>query len=104
MIDRPGVVGWGANSGFQAINLAIQFGARRLLLCGFDSSIEKGLHWHGRHPSPLNNPRQASVDRWGGALDAQAPALESWGVEVINCASHSRLAAFPRRPLMEALA
>ncbi len=104
LVDQPGVIGWGANSGFQALNLAVQLGARRILLCGFDCSLEKGTHWHGRHPSPLDNPRQASVDRWGAALDAQAPFVESLGIPVINCASHSRLAAFPRRPLMEALA
>lgn len=98
------MVGWGSNGGFQAINLAVQLGARRLLLCGFDCSLDKGVHFHGSHPSPMNNPRQASVDRWAAVLDAQAPVLESWGIEAINCAPHSRLAAFRRRPLLEALA
>ena len=98
------MLGWGSNGGFQAINLAVQLGARRILLCGFDCSIEKGIHFHGRHPAPLNNPRQASVDRWRAVLDAQAPFLESRGIEVINCAPHSRLTAYRRQPLLEALA
>lgn len=81
----------------------MQFGARKILLVGFDMSIEKGSHFHGKHPSPLNNPRQASVDRWRAILDDQAPLLARLGIPVINCASHSRLAAYPRRPLLEAL-
>lgn len=104
LTDTPGVVGWGSNGGFQAINLALQFGAARILLCGFDCSLEKGVHFHGSHPSPLNNPRQASVDRWRAILDAQAPFLAQAGVSVINCAPHSRLTAYPRQPLLEALA
>lgn len=104
LFDRPGEVGWGGNGGFQALNLALQFGARRILLCGFDCSIEKGRHFFGSHPSPLDNPRQAGVDRWLAAFDAQRPVLDLIGAEVINCASHSRLTAFPRRPLLEALA
>lgn len=102
-IGEPGIVGWGSNGGFQAINLAVQLEARRILLCGFDCSIEKGIHFHGSHPSPLNNPRQASVDRWRAVLDAQAPLLEQIGIEVINCAPHSRLTAYRRQPLLEAL-
>lgn len=102
--DERGVVGWGSNGGFQAINLAVQFGARRILLAGFDCSIEKGLHFHGSHPSPLNNPRQASVDRWRQILDDQAPVFDRLGIEVINCAPHSRLTAYRRQPLSEAIA
>lgn len=104
VFDHVGEIGWGANGGFQAVNLALQFGARDVLLCGFDCSLEKGTHFDGRHPSPLDNPRQASVDRWRAALDNQAPLLASMGARVINCAPHSRLSAYPRQPLAEALA
>lgn len=101
--DGSREIGWGHNSGFQAINVATRFGATRILLCGFDCSLERGIHFHGSHPSPLVNPRQASVDAWRGFLDDQAPALASMGVRVINCSPHSRLSAFERQPLLEAL-
>lgn len=104
LFDEPGVIGWGGNSGFQLINLVLQWGATRLLLVGFDCSLEKGRHFFGSHPSPLDNPRQAGVDRWRAALDGQAPLLDLMGIDVINCAAHSRLTAFRRQPLMEALA
>lgn len=103
IFDEPGVIGWGSNGGFQAINLAGQFGARRIILCGFDCSLVKGIHYHGRHPAPLNNPKQASVDKWRAQLDAQAPLLLAMGIEVINASPHSALTAYPRRDLLEAL-
>ena len=42
LFGETGTVGWGGNSGFQAINLALQFGAARLLLVGFDCRVDKG--------------------------------------------------------------
>lgn len=104
IFDRFGEIGWGGNGGFQAVNLALQMGARRILLVGFDCSLEKGRHFFGSHPSPLDNPRQAGVDRWRAALDSQKTLLDLMGVEVVNCAPHSRLAAYPRQTLSEALA
>jgi hypothetical protein len=104
LFDHPGEIGWGGNGGFQLLNLVLQWGATRVLLVGFDCSIEKGRHFFGSHPSPLDNPRQAGVDRWRAALDSQKPLLDLMGVSVINCAPHSRLSAFPRQPLLEALA
>lgn len=103
LFDNWGVIGWGSNGGFQAVNLAVQFGASRIVLVGFDMSLEKGTHWHGRHASPLNNPKQAAVDKWRIELDAQAPVLASMGIEVLNASPHSRLTAFRRVPLLEAI-
>lgn len=103
LFDVPGEIGWGSNGGFQAINLAIQFGTKRIILCGFDMSIQKGFHWHGRHPPGLNNPRQASVDKWRLELDAQSHVLELMGIEVLNAAPHSALQNYRRVGLLEAL-
>lgn len=103
LFDQWGIIGWGSNSGFQAVNLAIQFGAARVVLVGFDCSLEKGTHDHGRHPPGLNNPRQSGVDKWREALDAQAPTLEAMGIEVLNASPHSRLTAYRRVPLLEAI-
>lgn len=104
MFER-GQVGWAGNSGFQGFNLALQFGARRIALCGFDCDGRHGIHFHGKHPANqgLNNPTQAALDRWRLALDSQAGILESMGVEVFVATHYSRLANYPRRPLMELL-
>lgn len=98
MMEGPvGSIGDGGNSGFQALNLAIQFGAARVLLVGFDMRIDRGEHWHGRHPAGLNNPRANNVQRWLNA-DWSVPA----GVEVINCNPESALDAYPKMSFEDA--
>lgn len=102
LTDRPGVIGWGGNSGFHALNLAVQFGARRIVLVGYDMQVEAGLHWHGAHEG-MNNPSEQSTARWRRIIDAAAPDLALLGVEVINASAASALTAYPKTPLMEAL-
>jgi hypothetical protein len=93
--DVPGVIGDGGNSGFQALNLAVQFGARRIGLVGFDMRADGGLHWHGRHDRGLNNPTGDLFVRWRRVLDGVAPRLASLGVEVLNLSRVSALTAYP---------
>lgn len=103
LFGQPGHIGWGGNSGFQALNLALQWGARRVALCGFDFTMTRGVHWHGRHPPGLNNPNVMGLERWRITLDAQAPLLAKRGVEVIVATNHSALTEYARVPLMELL-
>lgn len=92
-------VGDGGNSGFQALNLAIQFGASRVLLVGYDMSLSNGEHWHGRHAANLNNPREHNISRWLGAR-WDAPSR----VEIVNCSQSSSLTAYPKQDFGEAFA
>jgi len=93
MVAGPiGTVGFGGNSGYQAVNLAAQFGARRILLVGFDYC---GAHWHPDHPKTLRNPTGAEFRRWAMDLDRAAGTLKSWGIEVLNLSPVSKLRAFP---------
>lgn len=101
--DRFGVLGSGGNSGFQAVNLAAQAGAARIVLVGFDYSLARGVHWHGRHPPGLNNPSAVNCDRWRADMDGAAPLLAGLGVDVLNASPHSSLTAFEKRPLWECL-
>ncbi len=102
--DKPGVIGWGGNSGFHAMNLAVQFGVRALILVGYDMRLDRGLHWHGRHPRGLNNPTEGTVARWRRVVDDAAPRLAELGVTVINASPISALGAYPKMSLEEALA
>lgn len=99
-----GVLGYGGNSGFQAINLAVQLGARRLILAGFDMQMKNGVHWHGVHPRGLNNPAAGNVNRWRRVLDAAAAPLAAAGVEVVNATRFTALKGFPRMKLRDAVA
>lgn len=103
IITRIGYLGGGANSGFQALNLAVQFGAKQILLVGYDMRLDLGTHWHDRHPPPLSNPMQLNVDKWRLALDGAASKLRELGVEVINCSELSTLKNYPKMTLQEAM-
>lgn len=100
-----GLTGWGGNSGFQAVSIAAQFGPpKKIILVGFDMTLDGGIHWHGKHPKGLNNPQPQHVHRWREVLDAAAPTLSSIGVTVVNASMISALKAYPKMPLEEALA
>lgn len=83
-----GTLGHGGNSGFQAVNLAAQCGASRLLLVGLDY---QGEHWHGPHRGSLWNPKVDSLLKWRDHLDNAAETLHSWGIEVVNLSKTSAL-------------
>jgi len=96
LFNEFGTLGSGSNSGFQALNLAAQLGAKRALLVGYDMSLSAGIHWHGFHGVGLNNPTENLVKRWTAAR---------WSVpiDVVNCCLSSALDAFPKMTFEEAL-
>lgn len=82
----------GANSGFQATNLAItQFHATKILLLGFD--MFSG-HWHGDHPSPCTNLKPNQMAPFAESFGTMGPALKDMGIEVVNCAPKSAITCF----------
>jgi len=103
MFDKIGLVGWGGHSGFHAINLAMQFGAKRLVLVGFDMRVDRGKHFFGSHKYAEARPNEQTVKLWQQVLDAQAPLIASRGVEVINCSPVSALRAYPKASFDEAV-
>lgn len=98
-----GTLGWGGNSGFHALNLAVQFGASRIVLVGYDMRVDRGVHWHGKHGGQLNNPTEVNVQRWRGCIDDAAETLRAIGVEVINASPVSTLENYPKMSLEEAI-
>lgn len=103
IMDDSHQIGWGKNSGFQALNLAARFGASDIVLVGFDFNLERGVHWHGTHRPPLTNPRFGTVDEWRAILDAQAQTFRDHGIKVWNASTHSRLTAYERIDLAESV-
>lgn len=99
LIRTGGIVG---NSGAQAINLAYLWGARRILLVGFDM-CKRGdvVHWFGDHPRPLKN--DPAFARFVEGMGPMAADLHAAGVEVINCCRWSALPYWPKRTLVECL-
>lgn len=98
-LDEQGLIGHGGNGGFQVFNLVVQFGARRILLVGFDMG---GEHWHDKHEEPLKNPRPQTLAKWRERLDAQAARLAGLGVDVVNVSPMSALTAYRKMPIRDA--
>jgi hypothetical protein len=103
IVTQPrGTIGYGGNSGFQAINLAVQFGAKRIVLVGFDLRIDLGVHWHGRHEQ-MNNPAEDSVARWARILDGVARQFRALNIQVLNASPVSVLNNYPKVDFAEAM-
>lgn len=104
MTEKPGHVGAGGNSGFQCLNLAAQFGGKRILLVGYDMRVDYGEHWHPRYQMPLSNPHPYdNLPRWRKAIDGAHQRLGQLGIKVVNCSMVSLLTAYPKMTLTEAL-
>ncbi|TPJ76206.1 hypothetical protein FJ422_30400 [Mesorhizobium sp. B2-6-3] len=103
VVEPVNTVGWGGNGGFHALNLAVQFGCRKIILVGYDMTIKAGIHWHGNHPHGMNNPKAGNVERWRRAVDAAWQVIEPLGIKVINCSPISALRNYPKMTLAEAL-
>lgn len=98
---RPGVIHQGGNGGFQAINLAYQAGAKRLILLGFDMH---GTHWHGKYTNGLPNTPAHLFGTWIKNFEALARDLKAEGLEVLNSTPGSALQCFDTADLEATLA
>ena len=94
--------GSGGNSGFQALNLAVQFGARQIAFVGLDVHTRSGPHWYGRNEwSGANNPGEANFRRWRRAFAVAARTLSNMGIDVANATRFSDVKEFRFVPSVE---
>jgi len=98
LFEEPMKIGAGGNSGFQAVNLVVQFGCRRIGLVGFDMGDKAGrTHWYGRSNWPsANNPDETNFRRWRDALSLASFDLKALDVDVVNLSQASELKCFPK--------
>jgi hypothetical protein len=104
--DRPGLgdtrVHLNGNSGAQAFNLATLFGARRIVLLGFDMREVRGLaHWFGQHPAPL--VQKQLYEEWIHKFKAIAQDADAADIDVCNATPGSALPWFEKGELKEVL-
>lgn len=86
--------GW--NSGYQAINLAVHLGARRIVLLGYDMQPGiNGYHFFGPHPWQVDIPFGLFLKQFETLVEP----LKAAGVEIVNATRKTALACFPRQPL-----
>ena len=97
------VIHHGSNSGFQAINLAMHFGCKFIVLVGFDMRIVDGnAHFFGRHPDPLGNGDDRTYSNFASAFHAASKSLPE-GVTILNATPNSALKCFPMVSIGEAI-
>lgn len=97
---EPSHIATGGNSGFQALNLAVLHGHKRILLLGFDYK-NTGKHFFGAHPGSLN--KHPDMRLWVDRMNKAAPIIKSAGVEVINCNHQSAIHCFKFEKLADCL-
>lgn len=93
------LIHFGSNSGYQAINLAYLWGAKEIMLLGYDmKKADNGkTHWFGDHPTGLNNnsPYTSFVQKFKKLADD----LQKEGVKVVNCTRSTALNCFQKQQL-----
>lgn len=103
LYKRPGAIHQGSHSGYQAIGLAYQSRARRIVLLGYDykDADDGRTHWHGDHPDTLR--RISPFALWLQQFPALAADLRDVGVGIVNCSPGSALPVFPCAALQTVL-
>jgi hypothetical protein len=99
----PSGVRTGRNSTYQAVNVAVHYGVRRILLLG----VDMGHTPHGNKYFFGNRPHhQQVVSPWHAMLlvwPTLVAPLAAAGVTLINCSRQTAIDCFPRVALEEAL-
>lgn len=90
---EPFTLSTGINSGYAAINLAVQLGYKRIYLLGYDMKWKDGAsHFHHDHDWTAPESKYAEfIARFDTMLDD----LKRLNVQVINCTPDSALKCFP---------
>lgn len=90
----------GRNSGYAAINLAVHYGARKIVLLGYDMQPVKGkAHFFGEHPQKNTSP----YAQFRAMFEHLVRPLAKLQIEVLNCSRNSILTTFPKAELREVL-
>lgn len=98
----PHTIHFGGNSGFQALNLAVNCGAKKIILLGFDC-MRWGdrTHFFGSHPAFLERDSPFALFRQ--YFKIAAAELVHRGIDVVNCTRVTSLQCFKQEQLRNVL-
>lgn len=86
----------GSNSGMAALNLAVLFGASRIVLCGFDMKLVDGRdNFHDLHQRTAPPPPERYASKFIPEFERAVPFLDALGVETLNATPDSAMKCFP---------
>jgi uncharacterized Rossmann fold enzyme len=95
--DPSKLSGW--CGGGQAVNLAYHFGAKQIVLIGFDMHDDGPPNFHDNHNAPPIKDRKK--DKFIPSIVSLKPGLDRAHVRVVNCTPGSALTCFPVMSLNE---
>lgn len=100
---NPKMVSWNQNSGAAAISVAAHAGAKRIILLGFDMSLDKqgGSHWHSvyRQGKKVIPPFQKHLK----GFPEIAKDATRMGIEILNASPNSAIKCFRKVTVKEIL-
>lgn len=102
LTDNTSMISWNFNSGAAAINVAVHFGVKRIILLGFDMTLDdkKVSHWHGSHSvTPVTKPGKIRVPPFARHLKGFAAIADDaarLGIEILNGSPISTIPQFPK--------
>lgn len=80
----------GGNSGYIALQLARLFGAKKIILVGFDHTHTNGkTHWFGDHDKTWFTKNADDTDRW--LTNIERLLLDMRDVDVVNCSNETAI-------------
>jgi hypothetical protein len=105
--DNPDMVCWNNNSGAAAISVAVNAGAKRVILLGFDMKLgeDKMQHWHDLYGKgeciDQRRIQKLPFDRHLRSFMAVKADAKKRGVEILNCSPESMITEFPKFSMKE---
>jgi hypothetical protein len=91
----------GCNSGYQALNLAVLLGAKRIILLGYDYRFDGSRsHFFGDHPVPTFENHLPGYAQKFSTIENKLIEL---GIEVLNATPGTALNAFPKVSLEDVI-
>lgn len=102
--EHPGRVSWNNNSGSAAISIAVNAGAKRVILLGFDMQLEEGnQHWHKLYTTQNKKKFVYPFERHLLGFAEIAKDANKRGIEIINASPNSVIKEFRKVTVKELL-
>lgn len=93
--DTPGCIRGGCNSGYQAVHLAAQLGAHRIIIVGFDFSDDGAKsHWFGPHGPGMD--LHSNTENWRRNFSGLTDELARRKIAVVNATIKSTITWLPK--------
>jgi hypothetical protein len=101
----PTKVCWNGNSGGAAINMAVHTKVKRIILLGFDMTLDanQNQHWHKYYPGKPTPGVQKVFNRHLQGFPHIAKDAKAMGVEILNANTYSSIPDFKKVSLKEVL-